>query len=177
MPTIMVASRLVTEATKNRPRPGTSNIDSTTNEPETRPAAAGARYVTTGRSALRKVCTNQIRKGPRPLARAVRTKSRLRTSIIAPRVSRAIGAATTIASVSAGKTRCSGRPHPQGGTQPNQRERTKDNKGPITNDGRQMPTSERPIGIRSSHEFGREDASTPTGMPTAIASASAANPS
>ena len=68
-----MTSRLMMAVTKRRPMPGTSKSDSTTKEPETRPAAAGPRYVTTGRSALRRAWTNQTRSGGTPLARAVRT--------------------------------------------------------------------------------------------------------
>ena len=58
-----------------------------------------------------------------------------------------------------------GEPQPQGGSQPNVLENTKERIGPKTKAGKQTPNNAKPIGTRSKEELGYDEAKTPTGIP------------
>ena len=69
--------------------PGQENTFSTSTLPPTRIDACNPAKVTSGISALRKMCRRATARSVNPLARAVLTKSWPSTSIMAVRVSRA----------------------------------------------------------------------------------------
>ena len=73
VPRISVRSRFWIELTKCVPRPGMENTFSTTNDPVSVAAAAGPRYESTGRNALRRQCFQTTSDLLNPFARAVRT--------------------------------------------------------------------------------------------------------